>query len=123
MSDYANKPKATGNIFKNGYKNKQTHPDYKSTITIPAELLRDMVEFIKQDTRREKGVDLSIAMWDRVSKNPNPKTGDHTPYLYTVIEIDNYKSDKEKAQQEATDSVNAEASVKTDSFDDEDVPF
>ena len=38
MSDYANKPKATGNIFKNGYKNKQTHPDYKSTIPIPAEL-------------------------------------------------------------------------------------
>ena len=61
MSDYQNKPKATGNIFKNGYKNKETHPDYKSTITIGADLLREMVEFIKTDTRHEKGVDLSVA--------------------------------------------------------------
>jgi|TARA_R100000149_G_C5865509_1_gene130359 hypothetical protein len=123
MSDYANKPKATGNIFKNGYKNKQTHPDYKSTITINAELLREMVEFIKQDTRREKGVDLSIAMWDRVSKNINPKTGEHAQYFYTVVEIDTYKSDKAKAEQEATDDVFAEASVKSDSFEEEDIPF
>ena len=114
MSDYNNKPKATGNIFKNGYKQKDTHPDFKSTITIGAELT------IKQDTRHEKGVDLSVAMWDRVSKSPNPKTGQHTSYLYTVLEIDTYKSDKEKAQQEAVDSVVSEASVKVE---EDDMPF
>ena len=120
MSDYQNKPKATGNIFKNGYKQKDSHPDYKSTITIGADLLREMVEFIKTDTRHEKGVDLSVAMWNRISKNPNPKTNEHTPYLYTVFEIDTYKSDKEKAQQEAVDSVVSEASVKVE---DDDMPF
>lgn len=120
MSDYKNKAKAVGNIFKNGFKNKSTHPDYKSTITIGAELLREMVEFIKQDTRREKGVDLSIAMWDRVSREPNKKTGEHTKYFYTVVEIDTYNSDKEKAQQEVVDEVTSEASVK---FDEEDIPF
>ena len=120
MVDYQNKAKATGNIFKNGYKQKQTHPDYKSTITIGAELLREMVEFIKTDTRHEKGVDLSIAMWERVSKNPNAKTGEHTAYLYAVLEIDTYKSDKEKAQQEVVDSATSEASVKVE---DENLPF
>jgi hypothetical protein len=62
-------------------------------------------------------------MWDRVSKNPNPKTGEHAQYFYTVVEIDTYKSDKAKAEQEATDDVFAEASVKSDSFEEEDIPF
>ena len=118
--DYKNKAKVTGNVFKNGYKNKQTHPDYKSTITISAELLREMVEAIKSDTRREKGADLSIAMWHRVSKNVNEKTGQNTEYLYTAIEMDTYKSDKEKATQEVVDTVNVESSIKDEDID---LPF
>tara|TARA_R110000796_G_scaffold188241_1_gene305139 strand:- start:397 stop:759 length:363 start_codon:yes stop_codon:yes gene_type:complete len=120
MEDYKNKAKVTGNIFKNGYKQKQTHPDYKSTITISEQLLREMVEAVKSDTRREKGADLSIAMWNRVSKNVNPKTGQNTEYMYTAIEMDTYKSDKDKATQEAVDTVQFESNVK-DELDD--LPF
>ena len=45
-----------------------------------------------------------LSPWDRVSRI-QPKTGEHAQYFYTVVEIDTYKSDKAKAEQEATDDV------------------
>ena len=127
MSDYSNKPKATGNLFQNGYKTKQNHPDYKSTITINAELLKEMVNAIKVDKRRERGVDINITMWERDSKNlnKNPVTGEseYKKYFYTSIEVDEYALKNNSAEQQATDSVVAEASVKGETFDEEDIPF
>ena len=75
-----------------------------------------MVNFIKNDGRVEKGVDISVAMWNRISNNEKK-----TEYYYTVLEIDDYQLKKEMASQQAIDSVNAESSDKFE--DDEQIPF
>ena len=117
MSDFKNeKPKQVCYIYKNGFKLKDTHPDFKSVIKITPDFLQQMVNFIMSDTRVEKGVDVSVAMWNRISNNEKK-----TEYYYTVLEIDDYQLKKELASQQAVDSVNAESSVKFE--DDEEIPF
>ena len=117
MSDFKkDKPKQVCYIYKNGFKQKDTHPDYKSVIKITPQFLQEMVNFIKNDGRVEKGVDISVAMWNRISNNEKK-----TEYYYTVLEIDDYQLKKEMASQQAIDSVNAESSDKFE--DDEQIPF
>jgi hypothetical protein len=98
------------------FKSNDKQPDFKSTIKITPDFLQQMVNFIKNDGRVEKGVDISVAMWNRISNNEKK-----TEYYYTVLEIDDYQLKKEMASQQAIDSVNAESSGKFE--DDEEIPF
>ena len=117
MSDFRNeKPKQVCYIYKNGFKSNDIQPDFKSTIKITPDFLQQMVNFIKNDGRVEKGVDISVAMWNRISNNEKK-----TEYYYTVLEIDDYQLKKEMASQQAIDSVNAESRDKFE--DDEQIPF
>ena len=95
MSDFKNdKPKQVCYIYKNGFKSNDKQPDFKSTIKITPDFLQQMVNFIKNDGRVEKGVDISVAMWNRISNNEKK-----TEYYYTVLEIDDYQLKKEMASQ------------------------
>ena len=59
------KVQCDGAIFTNDYKQNEKQPDWTGTIEIPKELLKDLVEKVKQGQTAE----LRVALWDRTSKN------------------------------------------------------
>ena len=92
------KVQCDGAIFTNDYKQNEKQPDWTGTIEIPKELLKDLVEKVKQGQTAE----LRVALWDRTSKNGKD-------YKYTRMDIPIVKKQEEP---------------KTESnFTDEDIPF
>ena len=92
------KVQCDGAIFTNDYKQKETQPDWTGNIEIPKELLKDLVEKVKQG----QTVELRVALWDRTSKNGKD-------YKYARMDIPIPKKQEEP---------------KTESnFTDEDIPF
>ena len=59
------KVQCDGAIFTNDYKQNEKQPDWTGTVEIPKELLKDLVEKVKQGQTAE----LRVALWDRTSKN------------------------------------------------------
>jgi hypothetical protein len=92
------KVQCDGAIFTNDYKQNEKQPDWTGTLEIPKELLKDLVEKVKQGQTAE----LRVALWDRTSKNGKD-------YKYARMDIPIVKKQEEP---------------KTESnFTDEDIPF
>lgn len=73
MSGYVAKPDNT-NVFKNGYKTEDKHPDYKGKMALSVELLRSLVE----EAKAGNDVEIDIAMWVK-------KQEDGTPFFGTRV--------------------------------------
>ena len=92
------KVQCDGAIFTNDYKTGEKQPDWTGTIEIPKELLKDLVEKVKQGQTAE----LRVALWDRTSKNGKD-------YKYARMDIPMVKKQEEPK--------------KESNFTDEDIPF
>ena len=79
-------------------KQKETQPDWTGNIEIPKELLKDLVEKVKQG----QTVELRVALWDRTSKNGKD-------YKYARMDIPIPKKQEEPKAES--------------NFTDEDIPF
>ena len=68
MADYSTPYKAkenTGNLFDNRYKETKAHPDQTGTMVLSKELLKELVERVKEG----KEAKVSVSAWKNTSKS------------------------------------------------------
>jgi|TARA_R100000479_G_scaffold158752_1_gene95784 hypothetical protein len=99
------KPKSTGSIFTNRFKEKETQPDWTGKVEFNRDLLKQLVNVVKEGGDLE----VRIALWDRTSKNGND-------YKYLCMDLQ-----ESKDRPQATETVKPQE-AKSDGFE-EDLPF
>ena len=85
MSDFIPEdgPRVPFGLFVNGYKEKDSHPDYVGDLTITDTMMKQVLALRKQG----KAASVSVAGWRKETRN-----GD--PYVSCQLQVDTYKTAK-----------------------------
>jgi|TARA_R110000803_G_scaffold163425_1_gene227075 hypothetical protein len=103
---YEERLQSDGQIYTNNFKESDKQPDWTGKVTLTKEILKELVE--KMRSEQANGVDMRVALWDRVSKNGNS-------YKYARLDVN---KEQRREQQKP-----APVKPKVEEFSEDDIPF